>query len=205
MDNPGLLSQRFLPCAFVAKKSEKCNEYDGLHAAKLVPMIGQAWGEKYGKRIREIRFPGFCSSPYVCQSACTRLAQSQYTQIYWWPTFLHESLLYMWFLTSEMFNRDQLIKLLMLMPSSISFDPFLRISKWKTKAKICGASYLSLRKPQRLMLIAALSLQLKPYKGLILTAIWISASNPVVCEIIVQDSASSVMSAQTQVWARWLW
>lgn len=45
------------------------------------------------------------------------------------------------------------------------------------------------------MLIAALSLQLKPYKGLILTAIWISASNPVVCEIIVQDSASSVMRA----------
>ena len=83
----------------------------------------------------------------------------------------------------------------MLMSTSISFDQFLHISKWKTKAKICGASNLSLSMPQRLVLIAALSVQLKTYIGLVLIAIWISASNPVVCEMIVQESASSVMSA----------
>ena len=83
----------------------------------------------------------------------------------------------------------------MLMSTSISFDQFLHISKWKTKAKICGASNLSLSMAQRLVLIAALSVQLKTYIGLVLIAIWISASNPVVCEMIFQESASSVMSA----------
>ena len=62
--------------------SAKCREYHGLHAAELVPMIGLAWGEKYGKRIREIGFPGLCSSLYMCQSpSCTWLGQqSQHTK-----------------------------------------------------------------------------------------------------------------------------
>ena len=68
----------------------------------------------------------------------------------------------------------------------------------KTKAQNyfgISAPNRSLRKPQRLVLIAILSVQLKTYKGLVLTAIWISASNPVVWVRIIQDSASIVICA----------